>query len=671
GAVNSKFTISNTGQGPGGAMNFDSSNQAPAIWSDLIAFDIALTPTQMGALNTLLQSWYAPPTIAKAYNIVTDFSATCNGTADDSATFTSFNTAAVAWDIANPGVSGAIQLTIPNSKCMFKQVASGIAFTKGIVNHKIIVAGAGASSELSDGGTGGGWFLGSAGEVGTTNQATTQTASKGDTSVTLTACPGAGCTTALNLFTVGQWARMSGLAQQSNGFPTNPAFWDYVLVSGKTATGIQFTTTPLTHDYKSTWPSYGTAYYGGPATLYALDPSWPITLEVNNLILSMTNPASDGAAIIGKDITLKNVTINTTDGNTCEVPSQNMSYRIIKATMTNCTIEVDKIIDFAMLQNISAITSIDVQSASVKQMLISGANITGHTNTAINTTIYGSTIASFQPGPHSFGGAASTTLINNIVNGFQAGAASSSSVNSVGSWSGGVYTIPNASIPGVSGSNDSLPWAVPGLNIYWNGTLANQGPVIQVLDVSQSGSNTLVQTSLAGGFPTMPGASVAAFAHPAPIYYGSGNTGTALATVVLNPPATYQGLPLGSYYSQAITSSNGNPASPLTPYVWGQMVETDWTITAACGGASNFRWVPTNFVQVLGSASTSTWAPTANGLVASTTPRQMFPTTTAGSQSGDSLTAPSSGAWLASNQDQPSYSTVANCGSASTTVTIQ
>jgi hypothetical protein len=49
----------------------------------------------------------------------------------------------------------------------------------------------------------------------------------------------------------------------------------------------------------------------------------------------------------------------------------------------------------------------------------------------------------------------------------------------------------------------------------------------------------------------------------------------------------------------------------------------------------------------------------------------MFLTTTAGSQSGDSLTAPGANTWLYSDQMQPAYSTLANCTTASTTVTIQ
>jgi hypothetical protein len=101
------------------------------------------------------------------------------------------------------------------------------------------------------------------------------------------------------------------------------------------------------------------------------------------------------------------------------------------------------------------------------------------------------------------------------------------------------------------------------------------------------------------------------------------------------------------------------------------MTETDWTITAACSGASNFEWVPVNPVQIIGSASTSTWAPTANGLVANAAPRVMLPTTTSGAQSGDSLAAPGSGAWLLNGQDEPAYSTLANCTTASTAVTIQ
>lgn len=763
-----KTSLTNDGKGPVSAANYTyETNQNNFINGATWAFDAAITPTQFTALANAYLNRVTPPTAITAvaaggismgspatYNITampSGASATCNGSTDDSAAFTNFNTLAKAWDAANPSATGSIVLNIPNSKCMFLQGGQSIYINKGIVNPsgyagqaRVRILGAGTSSEFSDGGTGGGWFLGSIGEDFTgMSQTKTASAVKGATSVTLSACPGGGCTAALNLFTVGQWARMSGIDMQGpGGNPSNPAFWDYVLVSGKTANDVQFTTTPLRHDYKSTWPSYdASGYAGGPATLYALDASWPLTLEVNQVKLTLSM-ISQGEGLKGKSITIKNSDLSGSYSASCEVPSENMLFQVINTPMTGCHYEIDKIIDTMILQNVSSIATPDFTSASVKQAIFSEIDATtAMGGSGINTVIANSTIASLQLGPHGFGSPyGQTYVLGSVITAFAPSGPTQSDVNARGVWSGGTLTVPpniaissaanngsgairltvsntagwttnivgdgpngpcqgtfpvtvidtthmdlqgstfTATCTGVFGSLP-LNWATPGANVYWAGAsnFPTAGPVLQVADLSVGANNSTVVSfnqngsAYAGAFPTipLPGSGYAsAHVHPVPQYFGSGNTGV-LDTVTLNPPASAQGLPLGSYYNDVITHANGNPASANTPYIFGQMTETDWLITAACGGASTFEFVPTNSIQTLGSSSTSgSWSPTADATTTSTTARQMFPTTTAGGQSGDSLTAPGANTWLNNGQNEPAYGTIANCVSASTTVTI-
>lgn len=627
----------------------------------LIVFDAALSQSEITDLVTLYENRITP-VVAKKYNLVTDFSATCNGMADDTTAFNSARTAMVAYDAANPSVPGLIELDIPNSACTsLGTVGSSIFIAKGVINHNVRVHGLGSSSELSDNGTGVGFFWGANGEDQSgASQAKTAAAHAGDTKVFLTACPGAGCAAAVALFTVGQWARESGFSLESNGNPTNPAFWDYVKVTATNSSTGEIDFTPaLTHDYKTTWPQYGTDYYGGPATLYALDSSWPLNIEYDNLILNDVTPSGDSPTR-GQSVVFKNDTINGTA--TCPIPTEVQYFAYINVTATSCQLEVDKIIDAFVLQN-TTLTHSSTQSASVKQEILSETNATSFASLGINSSIYNSTLAELQMGTGLGAIYGVLRMEGSTINSILIGGSNSSDVDTVGSWAGGVYTIANSAIPGQSGGNASLPWAIPGANVYWNNTY---GPMAQVTDVTTSGSNTLVHTTLAGGFPTLPAMNVSATSHVAPIYFGSGNGGTAAAQYDFNPDTTHQGLPFGSYHSIAITTSNAS----VVPYVFGSLLAEDWLITNACSGASNFEFAGGfTFVQTLGSATNTTWTTTANALTASTTPRVMTPTTTSGSQPSDSLAAPGANTWLRYNQSQLAYSTPGNCGTASTTVT--
>ncbi len=132
-----------------------------------VIFDKALTSTQILALYNLYHDRVVPPVAAGSPSVTitsAPYSATCNGdgTTDDSAAFTAWNTAAKAWDAANPSVPGSIVLTIPNNKCQFLQGGSSLPIVSGIVNHPVRVLGAGTNSELTDVVTGGGFILGTA-----------------------------------------------------------------------------------------------------------------------------------------------------------------------------------------------------------------------------------------------------------------------------------------------------------------------------------------------------------------------------------------------------------------------------------------------------------------------------------------------------------------------------
>ncbi len=775
GAKDSKFAY-----GTPSTYSMDDSS-AGFTMSDLIIFSKELTPTQAASLTTLLQSFVTPPTAITAvtaggitagnpavYNITampSGTSATCNtGTpADDSAAFTNFKNLASAWDAANPNATGSIVLNIPNSTCWFLQGGGGISFNKWAMNPsgytgqaRVRVVGAGTSSKLSDNGTGGGFWLGGGGQIGNnTSQARVATVSKGATTLNFTSCPGAGCAADLALFSSGAPVLMTGVDLQGEGQPTNPAFWDFLTVATVTTTGVTVTT-PITHDYKSTWPNYSTGSggqpdQGGPGTLYVLDPTWNVSVEANRLILDQ-GAGAGGSVTNGKSITLKNGVI-TSAATSCQGPSVNGFLAWINVTATNCTVEVDKLIDVFVLQNVSAITNVDFQTASVKQFIASEVTASTFLGAGgINNIVANSSPAELHLGSHGYGASYGRDyIIGNNIPILIAGSASQSMINLRGTWAGGVLTVPpnftvtsaanngsglirilvnsttgwstgmasdiivssgSASCNGdwvltvvdgthfdlqgstfaatCAGGSATLPlkWAVPGANIYWDGGHTSQGPVAQVLDVGTSGANTTATTSLAGAFPTMPLNSGAATlkVQSVPQVFARGNYGSAAAIDLNQTPA---GSPYGSYSKLIVAGTNGsyssvpasgsptvtgNPSTPYTMPVWGQMVGVNITVTTAYGGATSPFNLDLNgpFFQTLGSATIPQWNTfEINAKVASATPRFLGPTSTSGAQSGDTLASPSGGAntWFVTGQLQPVYSTGSPTGGFGTTAT--
>src|SRR5262249_51186301 len=128
------------------------------------------------------------------------------------------------------------------------------------------------------------------------------------------------------------------------GFPPNPHFFEYVRVTSvdKTTGTIGFEA-PLGNTYKSTWPNFNSgsrfeADAGGPATLYALDPSWDTQVEYRGLTIDQKNTQTYA---IGRSVTYRDVTFT---GQGCGVPTQNLIWQTIDSNMPGCIIEIDKII---------------------------------------------------------------------------------------------------------------------------------------------------------------------------------------------------------------------------------------------------------------------------------------------------------------------------------------
>jgi hypothetical protein len=259
----------------------------------------------------------APTFIAK--NIVTDFGATCNGVADDTRAFMSFNRWARAQTLP-------ITLTIPSGS-----VCNANAFATGIKN--LVVSGYGATLNAR--------WLGGAGIIeNKRNNSRVATVKAGATSVTL-----------LNprqssLFRVGSWAVLAGLDTQGEGYPPNQAFFEYVNITAIDAATGQITfSKPILNSSKSTWPHYPPPDSpdddtGGLATLFALNPNWDTSVTYQGMTINLGNAQ---AYAVGRSVTFTDVTFNCS-GSAGLAPTQNLNITLNNVTQ-QCQMEVDKLVD--------------------------------------------------------------------------------------------------------------------------------------------------------------------------------------------------------------------------------------------------------------------------------------------------------------------------------------
>src|SRR5262249_8273124 len=153
----------------------------------------------------------------------------------------------------------------------------------------------------------------------------------------------------------------------------------------------------------------------------------------------------------------------TFTGAFCGIPSTNLTWTLINATMANCSMEVDKLIDAMTIAN-STIRQINFQSASVNLFVMSGSNVTNTMNgTPVKAVISDSTLAAFQPGAYAYGRSDEVICTNCLINSFSPlgivdqGGLGAVGVNVAYSMSGGVISVPI--------SNGPPQWGVPGTNL--------------------------------------------------------------------------------------------------------------------------------------------------------------------------------------------------------------
>ena len=271
-------------------------------------------------------------------------------------------------------------------------------------------------------------------------------------------------------FTVGKYVLLTGGDLQGYGYPPNPWVFEYALVKAIDPTSDTITLgAPLQNGYRSTWPSYRTgsafsASAGGPATVYALDPSWDTAVEYRGLTIS----GNVQTYANGRSVKFTDVTFNGCATSGGLAPTHALGVLLTKVTML-CQMEVDKLV-----------TNFDIEGGTFGQLLFqssSGATRFTMNNTTVETlngtpqqaVLANSSIGTFIPGTLHFGRTSSIACNACSIGSFSypLGGSLDSNVDTKYTMSGGVITVPN--------TNGPVAWAVPGANAVfavYNGDLA-------------------------------------------------------------------------------------------------------------------------------------------------------------------------------------------------------
>lgn len=514
----------------------------------------------LGTLSQTASPWTHGQACTITKNIVTDFGAVGDGLTDDSGAFSSFQTWAVGTYLpSNPGAT--ICLTEPAGDTFFfgsfvsvvfdgipSLIVNGYGATMSNALNLPVSAGTSAGSnvltfasvpasiktgfsliDLTSGAiaggttvTGvspttvtlsvnvtapgvsigdtisfvatGGYFLGTAGLTQTAaSSAMVQAVSAGDTILTLQTVGQA------SLFTANTYALLTGIDMQGFGYPPNPFFWEYVYVTNVNATtGVVTIQSPTRFSYETTWPHYnfGDAFHinqGGPATLYPMPASWNAAHFYNGIrFYQWANGTLLNAN--GRSITFNNCTFVNWAMNL----SQQMSMTANNCDLSNTQrLETDKLWQNATF-NGGTIHGFFVQSAAANGTLTLN-NATVATNVSgtpgfinvNNSTIGGALQIGAGIGQAQTASCANTTIASDVA---ISGNLDTSFANGGVTMSGGLITMPRS-------VEAPIPNAFPGADVFWVGR-STYGIPFSFTDLTADSTNTYVQSSLSGGFPS-------------------------------------------------------------------------------------------------------------------------------------------------------------------------
>lgn len=652
-------------------------------------------------------------------DIVKDFRAICDGKTDAAPAFAAFN----KWAVTQTAM---VQLTIPSgSVCAFKS-SQALWWAKGIKNLLVVGYGATLTNNGSDVPA---FFLGGRGQYqDNRHSARLATVSAGSSKVQLLTPSQA------SLFTVGNYALITGFDLQGvwqtpYGYPTNPHWFEYAKVTSIDPTSGTVTFgAPLKNTYKSTWPSYNSGSQfevdaGGPATLYALDPSWDTQVEYRGLTISQdkVQTYSNGRSITYRDVKFT--------GANCGVPTQNVLWQAINTDMSACNMEVDKLITSMVMDRVT-INQLKFQSSSTDLLTMSNSTVISQmTGTPKKAVISDTKITDFRPGAFAYGRTDEVVCTNCVIQSFNPSGVfesgfGSNPVQLSYAMSKGVISFPNGTkvlgatnngagkvrltvastagfasndrviVSGISGTYEAnggnklitiidathvdLP-EVSFTNAYKSGgnvslwaprwavpgtnlvwsSAPGVGPIFKVLDVTQDENFTYVHTNMSNGFPTFAGNAKLSIRVHPAPKFTCRNCSGSIDALDLNNAPP--GAPLYSYSKRTYAATSGTTPAPRVN-LWGKLTSAKFNVTTPHSGtdALQFRLSQSNNWPVLSTQGTiAFWGPGIDMRVAGE--RTVTPTNVTGMQKQDKIGVPPNPATLlGASYSGPTFSAATN-----------
>lgn len=563
-------------------------------------------------------------------NPVTDYGAPTNGTSDATVAFQS-----LADFMSGTMVAGDdITVTVPAHVYNF---SGNISLFPGVLGGITTVVNAtGATFKAASGGT---FFLSNQVAIrdDSTHSARVATANAGDTSITL-------LTPSQNSrFSVNQWIAVAGLNLQPGGSPPNPAFFEFRKITAINAgSGLISFSPPLLQQYLSTWPDYGGAApdSGGPATIYALPPSWDNDITFNGLIVNQP----EQTYVKCRKVTFNNGS-SVGSGNKGVVPTVSQSMTFNSFDQTGVQIEVDKFVDELIYSGGQA-SLLQFQSMScANTCALTNFTVGTISGTPRNLTINSGAVPSLQFGATGYGRTDAVTVNNSVISAISTVSANVQDVVAAG------YTMA-AGVIRWAKSNGPIAWAVPGTHIFFRGSNANSNNGGRIISVTDDGTDTIITTTMAGGFPSVPlqnSTRLDLVVHPCPVWNGSGNSGCTDIVDLNNSGA--QGRPLFSYSKRTYTGSDLAPGAS-GPNLWGRIRAANIAVSQAStrSGALSVKLFGQFQAGALDPDNSATlWSPSLN-VKAAATRSYVYGSGWSNAQSGDSLSDPGN-LWFAGAQN--------------------
>lgn len=465
-----------------------------------------------------------------------------------------------------------------------------------------------------------------------------------------------------NDFTAGTWTLLSGLDLMGVGQPPNPFVFEYIKISNVNTTTGQITfDTPVQYDYSDTWPAFTPANIGlepdqgGPPTLYAMDPGWDIdaAYEDFELVNVWGQSHTKARRLVFRNFRTANYGLIPTGGKevefyNCDLPSQ---------------MEIDKIAEDVLIDNCttgqllaqSSINRLTLQNGSVTSALNGTVRFMEMHDSTITTGAGFGAIAfgrsdSFITSGSTFNTSSYLGVTDNGDNG------STPLLGSYTMSSTGVLTMPRAGrdYPG-------LRWAVPGTRVKINGReltgglyIVSWGPMFTVLDVTADSTNIYVQTDWPYG--ALQG-WVSSFSI-VPFNYCSFASDTTTSDEAIQTLMAANALGMhtaGTYKFKHYNGSNcgqnaGSTTTVAVPITGGRLISMTVNVTTPYTGALNsgnpsiLLWSRSNPRVIMNGSTFTDWPLTINLKQAGL--RTITPTGVTGAQSGDTISAPPTNAWL-------------------------